>query len=50
MMYGFVAARLAHFLAYSTKQSHEMRAVFYSIGSLIVLFMALYVLWAMIIG
>ena len=45
MMYGFVAARGAHFLAYATKQTHEVRATFYTIGSLIVIYMALHVLW-----
>ncbi len=44
LFYGFVAARLCHFLAYATKRSHEVRATFYTIGSLIVIFMALYVL------
>ena len=45
LMYGFVAARLAHFIAYATKQTHEVRATFYTIGSLIVIYMALYALW-----
>lgn len=46
--YGFVAARLLHFWAYGTAQAHEVRAVFYSIGSLLTIFMALYVLYAAI--
>lgn len=46
VMYGFVASRLAHTLAYSTAQRHEVRAVFYSIGSLIVIAMAAWVLIA----
>jgi glutathione S-transferase len=46
LMYGFVAARLAHFVAYSTAQRHEVRATFYSIGSLIVIVMAVWVLVA----
>ncbi|MXN65430.1 MAPEG family protein [Stappia sp. GBMRC 2046] len=46
LMYGFVAARLLHTLAYATKQSHEMRATLYTVGSLIVIFMALYTLAA----
>jgi len=46
LMYGFVAARLAHFLAYSTAQRHEVRATFYTIGSLIVIAMAIWVLAA----
>ena len=44
LMYGFVAARLAHTIAYSTAQNHEVRATFYSIGSLIVIAMAIWVL------
>ena len=43
-MYGFVVARLCHFVAYATKRSHETRATFYTIGSLIVIYMALHVL------
>lgn len=46
LMYGFVLARLAHFAAYASKQSHEIRATFYTIGSLIVIYMAAYVLWS----
>lgn len=45
LMYGFVAARMAHFWAYATKQTHEIRATFYTIGSLIVIYMAIHVLW-----
>ncbi|MDU8927778.1 MAPEG family protein [Alisedimentitalea sp. MJ-SS2] len=48
LMYGFVAARAAHFVAYATKQSHEVRATFYTIGSLIVIYMALHVLWVVL--
>jgi len=48
LMYGFVAARLAHFIAYSTAQRHEVRAAFYTIGSLIVIAMAIWVLAAAI--
>lgn len=47
LMYGFVLARLGHAIAYATAQSHEVRATFYTIGSLIVIFMALHVLAAM---
>lgn len=46
LMYGFVAARLAHTGAYATRRSHEVRATFYTIGSLIVIVMAIYVLAA----
>ena len=48
MMYGFVAARLLHALAYASKRSHEVRATFYTIGSLLVIAMAIYVLAAVI--
>lgn len=46
LFFGFVLARLAHFVAYATQKSHEVRATFYTIGSLIVIYMALHVLWA----
>lgn len=49
LMYGFVAARLAHALAYATRQSHEIRATFYTIGSIAVIVMAGYVLAAIAI-
>jgi uncharacterized MAPEG superfamily protein len=42
LLYGFVATRLAHFWAYFTAKSHEVRATFFSIGSLIVIGMAVY--------
>ena len=48
LMYTFVGARLAHAVAYATKQSHEIRATLYTIGSLVVIIMALYVLAATI--
>lgn len=44
MMYGFVVARAAHALVYATAQSHEIRSVFYTIGSLAVIYMAAHVL------
>jgi glutathione S-transferase len=44
LLYGFVGARLLHTLAYSTKQSHEVRATLYTVGSIIVIVMAIYVL------
>lgn len=44
LMYGFVLARFAHFWAYGTEKSHEVRATFYSIGSLIVIYMACHAL------
>lgn len=49
LMYGFILARAAHFLAYATKQTHELRATFYTIGSVIVIYMALHALWKVLI-
>jgi uncharacterized MAPEG superfamily protein len=48
LMYGFVATRLCHAIAYATKQSHEVRATFYTFGSLAVIVMAVYALIAAI--
>lgn len=48
-LYGFVLARLAHFVAYATKQTHEVRATFYTIGSVLVIYMALHVLWVLVL-
>jgi glutathione S-transferase len=42
LLYGFVASRLGHFWAYFTAKSHEVRATFFSIGSFIVIGMAVY--------
>jgi len=44
LMYSFVVSRLAHTLAYASKQSHEVRATLYTIGSMVVIIMAIYVL------
>jgi glutathione S-transferase len=46
LMYGFVGVRLVHTLAYATRQSHEVRATLYTIGSVAVIIMAAYVLAA----
>lgn len=40
----FVLARLAHTLAYATAQNHEVRAIFFSVGSVVVIVMVLWVL------
>jgi uncharacterized MAPEG superfamily protein len=42
----FVLSRLAHTWAYATARSHEVRATFYSLGSIVVILMALWVLLA----
>ena len=49
LMYGFVGARLIHTLAYATKKSHEVRATLYTIGSVVVIIMAVYVLTAAVL-
>ncbi len=46
LMMGFVIARALHAWAYGTAKSHETRATFYTIGSVIVIVMALWVLVA----
>ena len=48
LMYGFVLARLCHTVAYATAQSHEVRATFYTIGSVAVVVMALQALVALV--
>ncbi len=50
LLYGFVLARALHALAYASKQSHEVRATFYTVGSLIVIYMGVHVLWAVAAG
>lgn len=39
LFYGYVASRALHFLAYITAQIHEVRATFWTIGSLILIYM-----------
>ena len=45
LLYGYVVSRLLHFAAYATAQNHEVRATFWTIGSLMVIFMAC---WALV--
>lgn len=40
LLYGFVAIRFVHSLVYLAARSHEIRATFYTVGSLIVVGMA----------
>lgn len=42
---GYVISRLLHFAAYLTGQIHEVRATFWTIGSLILIYMAGRTLW-----
>lgn len=44
-LYGYVVSRLAHFAAYFTAQTHDMRATLWTIGSLILIWMTASVLW-----
>lgn len=46
LLYGFVAARVLHFLAYASAQIHEIRATFWTVGSLILVAMCVVVLHA----
>ena len=44
LLWGYVAARAAHFVAYMTAQIHDIRATLWTFSSLAVLVMAAYVL------
>jgi glutathione S-transferase len=46
LLYGYVVSRFLHFAAYVTGQIHEVRATFWTIGSLILIFMTVRVLLA----
>jgi glutathione S-transferase len=46
LLYGYVASRLLHFVAYLTAQIHEIRAAFWTVGSLILIFMTVRTLLA----
>ncbi len=39
LLYGYVASRLLHFVAYVTGQIHDVRAALWTVGSLILIFM-----------
>ncbi|OJY11657.1 MAG: hypothetical protein BGP05_15205 [Rhizobiales bacterium 62-47] len=39
LLYGYVVLRLLHFAAYFTVQTHDMRATFWTIGSLILIYL-----------
>lgn len=39
LLYGYVVSRLLHFAAYATGQIHEVRATFWTVGSLILIYM-----------
>ena len=46
LLYGYVVSRLLHFAAYFTAQAHDVRATFWSTGSLIIVFLTVSTLWA----
>lgn len=46
LLYGYVVARLAHFAAYASAQTQDVRATFWTISSLILIFMTFWALFA----
>jgi glutathione S-transferase len=50
LLYGYVASRLLHFIAYFTAQTHDMRATLWTIGSLILIYMTVATLIATLAG
>lgn len=40
LLYGYAVSRFLHFFAYFTAQTHDMRATLWTVGSLILIFMA----------
>lgn len=45
LLYGYVISRFAHFGAYLTARTHDMRANLWTIGSLVLIFMTMWTLW-----
>ena len=41
LFYGYVLTRLAHFAAYITAQTHDLRATLWTPGSLILIYMSI---------
>lgn len=46
LLYGYAISRVLHFLAYASSQIHEIRATFWTIGSVILIAMCVMVLQA----
>jgi glutathione S-transferase len=44
LLYGYVVSRLLHFAAYFTARTHDTRAILWTIGSLILIFMSCWTL------
>lgn len=40
VLYGYVVSRLLHFAAYLTSRTHDMRAILWTIGSLLLIYMS----------
>lgn len=49
LLYGYVVSRLLHFAAYITAQTHDMRAMLWTPGSLILIFITLWSLVAAVV-
>jgi glutathione S-transferase len=47
LLYGYVVSRFLHFAAYFTARTHDTRAIFWTIGSLILIFMTC---WSLIVA
>jgi glutathione S-transferase len=47
LLYGYVVSRLLHFAAYFTARTHDTRAFFWTIGSLILIFMTC---WSLVVA
>ena len=50
MLYGYVVSRLLHFAAYLAARDHETRAAFWTLGSLMLVFMTAWALVAALAG
>ncbi|MGC2086323.1 MAG: MAPEG family protein [Bradyrhizobium sp.] len=46
LLYGYVISRLLHFAAYFTARTHDMRATLWTVGSLILILMTCWTLFA----
>jgi glutathione S-transferase len=44
LLYGYVVSRLLHFAAYFTARTHDTRAILWTVGSLILIFMSCWTL------
>jgi glutathione S-transferase len=46
LLYGYVVSRLLHFVAYFTARTHDTRATWWTVGSVIIIFMTCWTLVA----